>query len=143
MLEADSVIKESITIPVPRAEAWAAVATAEGLAPWYGTFTGDVASGEVELTVNEAPDQPGTVQIRNCIPSASYTARLPYDDWVITVSLIDAGETTTVTVYQDRFTGDYADVAAGWQYHLRRLSAQLTGTDPDDVEWETVRAEYP
>lgn len=144
MSETPKSVQESREVAAELSDVWAALATSEGLASWYGTFTGDPAEGAVELTMVEMPEHPGTVTINACVPEELVDVSLPYGDWRIRVSLAaDSAGTTTVTVEQDGVAAEeHTDIAAGWQYYLRRLEQAVKGGDPDSVDWDTLRSEY-
>lgn len=144
MSETPTSVRESREVAGTRSEVWAALATSAGLAPWYGTFTGDPAAGEVVLTMVEMPEHPGTVTINECVPEKLFDVSLPYGDWRIRVSL-DAVLTgaTLVSVEQEGVAAqEHTDIAAGWQYYLRRLEQAVIGGDPESIDWNAVRSEY-
>lgn len=121
-------------------EVWNFLTDSKKLGAWYGTFTGDPATGEVRMSFVDNPDNPGRVRIDDCQPSQRLAVTLvdaPGSDWVLALSLEAAGAGTKLS-----FTHTLADAAGagdigpGWEYYLDRLTAALAGDDPGSVAWE-------
>ncbi|MDO5511167.1 SRPBCC domain-containing protein [Corynebacterium sp.] len=109
------------------------------LGTWYGTFTGDPASGSVMLTTREAPDHPGEARIQHCeAPSAlAVTLDSPAGAWALSLMLSADGEETDLE-FRQRLDGiEYAaaDIGPGWEYYLDMLALALEGGDVDSLDW--------
>ena len=130
------------SLPHPPATVWRHLTDADLLGRWYGTFTGDPASGEVELTMVEAPDHPGPVTIRRCDDRhhlLSVAVAGPGGAaWQLAVSLSPGPEDSTRIEFDHDHTGmtePTGDLGPGWEYYLERLAVALDGGDPDTVDW--------
>lgn len=130
------------TLPHPPAQVWRYLTETDLLGRWYGTFTGDPASGEVELTMVEAPDHPGPVTIRRCDEKhhlLAVTIAGPGGiDWLLTVSLSPGPDDSTRVEFGQDLAGmnePTADLGPGWEYYLERFAIALDGGDPETVDW--------
>jgi uncharacterized protein YndB with AHSA1/START domain len=127
------------TFRAPVEEVWAAVTDSARLARWYGAWSGDPATGRVEvlLTVEDL-DEPEPLLIRRCDPPRhlALTLGTAADAWRVDLDLQDDDGATVL-----RLTHRYPDpdevesVGPGWEYYLDRLVAAETGGDPDAVDF--------
>lgn len=121
------------TFPDPIERVWAALTDSNELEGWYGTWTGDPSTGQVEVTFNEAPDNPGQVTIEECDAPRSLRIVVPSPDgpWPLSVELESVGEGTKLT-FNHRLAEpfDATGVGPGWQYYLDRMTAHLEGNEP-------------
>ena len=112
-------------------EVWASVTESERLGRWFGTWTGDPASGSVMVTMNAEPES-GSAQrfdIRACEPPRllSVSAINDYGHWHLTVELSAVAGTTTLELRQEEVDpGSLAETGPGWEWYLDRLVAALT-----------------
>lgn len=105
------------------------------LGRWYGTWTGDPATGSVLLSFVENPAEPAEVRILACEPPTRLTVGLPMG-WEVDLSLAPTpgGTHLVLTQLLDTATPP-GDIGAGWEYYLDRLGRALDGKDPDGVDW--------
>lgn len=122
---------------VPVAQVWAALTAPSLTARWFGTWTGDPATGTVLLRTAEDPDggeQP--VVVRECVPPTRLAVDLPSPDgtWPLSVDLTEqGGRTRLVLTHRLAEPYDASSIGPGWQYYRDRLGAVVTGTRvPDD-----------
>jgi len=125
----------------PLAQVWEAVTTSQRLARWIGTWSGDPASGTVQLQMNAEGDDvpPETYQILECISPRRLVLHAEDDlgIWDITLELSEVGAATTLTfsqVIHDRTVLD--SVGPGWDYYLDRLVAAESGADVGALDFE-------
>lgn len=112
---------------LPGGEIWEALTDPRQLSRWYGTFTGDPATGRVELTMTDEHDS-ATVDVRilRCTPPAGFS--LDVDGWLLTVDLRTVGRVTTLDFTHSHVPRSEAgEIGPGWQYYLDRLDAALSG----------------
>jgi uncharacterized protein YndB with AHSA1/START domain len=130
------------TLPHAVEDVWNHLADPALLASWYGTYTGDPATGSVQLTMVEAPDQPGECTIEAC--ERPHRLHVVLQDpagaaWRLRLSLDSAGSGTgTALVFTQPIAGFEQmtpDVGPGWEYYLDRLQAALDGGDVDAVDF--------
>lgn len=120
-------------------EIWGALTDSDRLARWYGTWSGDPASGRVELLMTaEDWDQPEPLLIRRCEPPRhlALTLGTAADAWRVDLDLVDYGGTTVLQLthrYPD--PDEVESVGPGWEYYLDRLVAAETGGSPDAVDF--------
>ena len=81
-------------------EVWASVTESERLGRWFGTWTGDPASGSVMVTMNAEPESGSAERfdIEACEPPRllSVSATNDYGHWQLTVELSTVGGATTL-----------------------------------------------
>ena len=56
------------TWPEPVEDVWDALTSPDRCARWYGRWTGDPASGSVQLTMSEEGGQAETLRLEQCAP---------------------------------------------------------------------------
>ncbi|WP_413544081.1 SRPBCC family protein [Citricoccus nitrophenolicus] len=129
------------TLSQPPEDVWAYLTDPE-LLRWFGTYTGDPASGSVQLAMVEAPDRPETCVIEACERPSRLEVTLTEPSgagWLLRLSL-DAGEAGDGTdlVFRQPVAGSGSmagDVGPGWEYYLDRLAAALEGEDVEAVDF--------
>ncbi|GAA1660498.1 hypothetical protein GCM10010977_25840 [Citricoccus zhacaiensis] len=132
------------TLGHPPEDVWSYLADPE-LLRWYGTYTGDPASGSVQLAMVEAPDHPGECVIEVCERPSRLHVTLADPNgnpWRLRVSLDRAAAgADTDLVFRQPLAGskdEAGDIGPGWEYYLDRLTVALDGGDVDAVDF----AEY-
>lgn len=136
------------TFPDPIDRVWAAMTDSDELQGWYGTWTGDPSTGEVEVTFNEAPDNPGPVTIEECQAPRLLAVVVPSPDgpWPLRIEL-ESIEGGTRLTFNHRLAEpfDASYIGPGWQYYLDRVTAHLNGT-PIPSDWDAygpLSTQYP
>ncbi|MGM7671155.1 SRPBCC domain-containing protein [Microbacterium sp. A93] len=129
------------TLGHPPEDVWAYLTDPE-LLRWYGTYTGDPASGSVQLAMVEAPEAPGKCVIEVCERPSRLDVTLTDPegaDWRLRLSLdhAESGAGTELVFRQpvagfETMTGD---VGPGWEYYLDRLTLALGGGDVEAVDF--------
>lgn len=119
---------------------WAALTEREQVARWFGRWTGDPASGAVDvlMTDEDAADAERVV-IRQCTAPEllAVTVPSPDGDWPVEVRLAEEGEHTKLRlthVLTEPY--DATGIGPGWHYYLDRLGAVVVG-GPVPTDWET------
>ena len=75
-------------LPLSREEAWAAVTDPARTARWIGSWSGDPASGTVEMTMSAEEGSPAeSVAVLRCEAPDLVVVRIGPDGWVITVRI--------------------------------------------------------
>lgn len=115
---------------LPIGEVWAALTDPDKLGHWYGTYTGDPASGQVRLTMTDDHDSATTdVRILRCTPPSGFS--VDQDGWLLEVALHQVGRITTLEfTHRHVPRSEAGEIGPGWQYYLDRLNAVLTDTRP-------------
>jgi uncharacterized protein YndB with AHSA1/START domain len=120
-------------LPDPINRVWACLTESDELDGWFGSWTGDASSGEIQLKFHEAPE-PGPVQILACEPPSRLSAIVPSPDgpWPLTVTLAPRSDNGTTLTFTHRLSEPYdaTSVGAGWQYYLDRLNSHLHNEIP-------------
>lgn len=124
-------------LPLSRAEAWAAVTDPARTARWIGSWTGDPASGTVEMTMSAEEGTPAEqVEILRCEAPGLLTLRLGADGWVVTVRVEGDDDEATVSLEQHiADAGSASEIGPGWDYYLDRLVAAEAGRDPEAIRF--------
>lgn len=133
--------------PVERV--WSALTESDRLAHWFGTWTGDPATGTVELLMSEDEDStPQTVTILECEPPTRLVVELPSPDgtWRLSVSLRARADGTAL-VFAQRLAQPYdaSSIGPGWHYYLDRLGAVVADTvvpDSWDDYYPSLQGDY-
>lgn len=146
MPEATGQLRDGSRIAISRAfdapieRIWAAGTDPSLLERWYGTWTGDPASGEVILAVTSEGDTEGSpLRIDEChSPDLLRVTTLhPVFQWRLALELGEADGVTTLTLVQDFDEGDdVSSIGPGWEYYLDRLVTVEAGGDPSEVDFE-------
>jgi uncharacterized protein YndB with AHSA1/START domain len=124
----------------PAADVWSALTDPARLERWFGTWSGDPATGTVQVRSLEEPEgsegQPAT--ILECVPPHRLVVELPSPDgvWHLSVALTEDGGATTL-VFTHRLAEPYAasSIGPGWHYYLDRLDAVLAERPVPDA-WD-------
>lgn len=126
----------------PIADVWAAITEPDRLARWFGTWSGDPATGRVRVQwtaeedaaaeeyVIDACEPPNHLRVHNDNPD-------PTQVWVLDLRLSEAGGVTTLVFAQLVDANvPVTDVGPGWQYYLDRLDVAFAGGDAGTVTWD-------
>jgi uncharacterized protein YndB with AHSA1/START domain len=130
----------------PIDDVWAAVTEPDRLERWFGTWSGDPASGSVEVRMNaEGEDVSGSrYDIVRCEPPRHLAVRVPYGDgaWDLRLDLRADAEVTVLALTQvfDDLKG-LENIGPGWDWYLDRLVAAETGGDVSALDFD--RDYYP
>lgn len=120
-------------------EVWSALTEPGRVARWFGTWTGDPATGTVELLMTEDESStPQTVTILECRPPTRLVVDLPSPDdtWRLSVSLrAQAGLTTLIFTHRLAEPYNASNIGPGWHYYLDRLGAVVADTTVPD-SWD-------
>lgn len=158
------------TVAAPAARIWEHLHRSELLATWFGTFTGDPASGSVMVTMTAEPGEATASEytIHACEPGRLLTvsSSMGEDTWRLSLELADGGAGAAPSagagVDADRIGGGSTRltlrhhdvpremlqyVGPGWEWYLDRLSGAVTGgavpgMDVWDSEYMSLGAEY-
>lgn len=123
----------------PIDDVWSALTDPDRVARWIGTWTGDPASGTVDLVMtDEEGSSPETVTILECEPPTRLAVDVPSPDgtWRLLVSLREQAGVTTL-VFTQRLVEPYdaSSIGPGWHYYLDRLGAVVADTTVPD-RWD-------
>lgn len=140
-------------VAAPAARIWEHVSRSELLATWYGTYTGDPASGSVQVTMTAEPGEASTSEytIHACEPGRLLTvsSSMGEDTWTLSLELTpDAdGGTQVALTHHDVPVEMVHDIGPGWEWYLDRLTGAVTGgripgMDVWDSEYMTLSGEY-
>jgi len=141
-------------VPAPAARIWEHVSRSDGLATWYGTFTGDPATGTVQVTMTAEPGEAVTAEytIHDCEPERLLTVSSSMGEgtWRLSLELAPAtpaDSTQVVLRHHDVPLEMLAYVGPGWEWYLDRLTGAVTGgpipgMDVWDSEYMTLSQEY-
>ncbi len=146
------------TLPAERSRVWEHLADPELLATWYGSYTGDPATGRVAVTMTAEPGATGAEEftIHACETGRLLTvsSAVGEETWRLSVELADAGAdaaagpATGLTLrHHDLPSAMLGDVGPGWEWYLDRLTGAVTGTsipsmDVWDSQYLTLGPEY-
>jgi len=116
----------------PIEDVWSALTEPDRVARWLGTWTGDPATGTVELLMTEDEGStPQTVTILECQPPTQLVVDLPSPDgaWRLSVALRARADVTRL-VFTQRLAQPYdaSSIGPGWHYYLDRLAAVVADT---------------
>lgn len=133
------------TFRAPIEDVWAAVTEPDRLARWIGRWTGDPATGKVQVHMLYEGEnvEPEEYEINTCdAPTRlELTSHMAYDEdtpatWHLELGLAEADGVTTLTFAQSMDDPAMAEnVGPGWEYYLDRLVAAETGADPDALDF--------
>lgn len=142
------------TVPVPAARIWEHASDSALLAAWFGTFTGDPATGAVEVTMTAEPGESVTAEytIHACEPERLLTvsSAMGEDTWRLSLAMepADGPASTRVSLrHHDVPHAMLAHVGPGWEWYLDRLVGAVTGgripgMDVWDEEYMSLSAQY-
>lgn len=128
--------------PVPIGDVWASVTESERLGRWFGTWTGDPATGSVMVTMNAEPEAaaPARFDIDACEPPRllAVSATDESGQWKLVATLTEVEGGTVFELRQEELApGTASDTGPGWEWYLDRLVASVAGKQPptlDDFE---------
>lgn len=126
------------TFRAPIDDVWSSVTESDRLSRWYGTWTGDPASGHVmvTLTAEAEPIPPARYEIRVCRPPHLLTVSTTDDEgtWTMTISLAETAGTTTLELRHEDIDPQLVGSAGpGWEWYLDRLVAAFDGNPPPNL----------
>ena len=124
-------------LPLSREEAWAAVTDPARTARWIGSWSGDPASGTVEMTMCAEEGSPAeTVEVLRCEAPNLVVVRIGPDGWVVTVRIEGDDDEVTISLEQDIADAESAsDIGPGWDFYLDRLVEAEAGCDPEALRF--------
>lgn len=143
-------------VAAPAARIWEHVSHSALLATWYGTYTGDPASGSVQVTMTAEPGEASTSEytVHACEPGRLLTvsSSMGEDTWRLSLQLAAAGgagsESTRLALrHHDVPLEMLQHVGPGWEWYLDRLIGAVTGgavpgMEVWDSEYMSLGAEY-
>ena len=123
-------------------EVWAAITESQRLGRWFGTWTGDPATGEVrvrwdfeeevgdEVYVIDACEAPHHLRVHN-------RGDDPAQVWILDLRLREEGG-GTVLDFAQVMNADLpvTDVGPGWEYYLDRLADSIRTGQVSTVGWD-------
>lgn len=125
----------------PIRDVWSALTDPDRLARWFGRWSGDPASGVVELTLTGEGEAaaPEPVTIDACHPPhrLAVTTGGAGPRWPLDLTLTARGDDVTALRFVHRLTAqdDVPSTGVGWHYYLDRLDGVLRGVPPTDA-WD-------
>lgn len=128
------------TYDQPVVDVWAALTDPDRTARWFGPWSGDPASGSVQLVLAaEGAPEPQTVAIVECAAPTRLVVDLPSPDgtWRLAVEIAERGAGSALRfVHRLAEPYDASGIGPGWHWYLDRLGAVVAGEAvPED--WET------
>ena len=124
-------------LPMSRDQAWAAVTDPARTARWIGSWSGDPASGTVDMTMSAEEGSPAeTVEVLRCEAPNLVVVRIGPDGWVVTVRIEGDDDEVTISLEQDIADAESAsDIGPGWDFYLDRLVEAEAGRDPEALRF--------
>ncbi len=122
-------------------DVWAAVTEPDRLARWFGTWSGDPASGQVlvrwlfdgvgeEAYVIETCEPPRHLRVHNVSDD-------PGQVWVLDLRLREEGGSTVLDLAQVMNDAlPVSDVGPGWEWYLDRLEQSVRTGAVSDLVWK-------
>ncbi|MGX1768460.1 SRPBCC domain-containing protein [Dietzia sp. NPDC055343] len=125
-------------LPISREQAWAAVTDPARTARWIGPWSGDPASGTVELTMTVEGGSPtSTVEVRRCEEPVVLVVTTGPGGWVLTVRVEGDDDEAVISLEQDIPDAESAaSIGPGWDFYLDRLVEAEAGRDPDALGFD-------
>lgn len=133
-------------------DVWATLTDSDRLARWFGTWTGDPASGRVLVTMNAEAEAgaPAEFQVVACEPPRllAVSADDEYGSWRLSAELAGTDGGTTLTFRQrDLDPRSLPETGPGWEWYLNRLVAAVEGGEPPtlgdfDTDYVPLSAQY-
>ncbi|WP_144796956.1 SRPBCC family protein [Microbacterium paludicola] len=127
-------------------DVWASIVDSERLSRWFGTWSGDPASGSISVTMNAEPEtlQAAPWTIRRCEPPHVLSVSITddYGSWHLTAELTARDGRTVLALTQHEVAAEMLpDTGPGWEWYLDRLVAVVDGGSmPSLAEFEAVYA---
>jgi len=128
-----------VDAPVDRV--WSVLTDSEQLGRWFGTWSGDPATGFVMLRFNESPEDAyaETVTVVECAPRRRLAVVVPGPEgaWPLNVELQTRGDGGTFLLFTQRLAEPYdaSSIGPGWHFYLDRMEAVLAD-EPLPAGWE-------
>jgi uncharacterized protein YndB with AHSA1/START domain len=125
----------------PVDDVWSALTDSDRLGLWFARWTGDPASGTVQLTMTGEGDgaEPQPVTVDACEPPHRLAVTTggagPHWPLEVTLSGRPGGGTTLRFVHRLSADDDVPSTGVGWHYYLDRLDAVVLGRTPPDA-WD-------
>ncbi|GAA3510195.1 SRPBCC domain-containing protein [Dietzia aurantiaca] len=125
-------------LPISREQGWAAVTDPARTARWIGPWSGDPASGTVELTMTVEEGSPtSTVEVRRCEEPVALVVTTGPGGWVLTVRVAGDDDEAVISLEQDIPDAESAaSIGPGWDFYLDRLVEAEAGRDPDALRFD-------
>lgn len=138
-------------VPAPTEKVWDAFAVSDRLALWFGTWTGNPESGEVEVSMafeEEAGSEPYVIVV--CDQPQHLRVHNLHEDpaqiWTVDVQFTRVDGGTHVKFAMPLPPGmEVKHVGAGWEYYLDRMVETVETGQVSTKEWppyEALMAEY-
>lgn len=125
-----------------QAQAWAAVTDPARTARWIGPWSGDPASGTIQLTMTQEEGDPvSEVEVVRCEPPHLVVVKTgpEPEGWVLTVRVGgNNGDDDEATISLSQTVTDpeaASFIGPGWDFYLDRLVAAEEGRDPDALDF--------
>lgn len=130
------------TFTAPIQDVWAAITQSERLGRWFGTWTGDPASGRVEVTwayEEGAPSEPYVIDV--CEEPTRLRVHNEGDDaeqlWTLDLRLAEEEGVTTLRFLQVLTdTSSVHHVGPGWEYYLDRMADTVRTGEVATTTWD-------
>lgn len=121
----------------PVAETWAWITEPDRTAQWFGRWSGDPTSGQVEVQLAAEEGAPtSTTEILECTAPRRLVTRNEMG-WVVALDVAADGAGSVLTLTQDMDDAALAaDVGPGWEFYLDRLVAAREGRDVEAISFE-------
>lgn len=131
-------------------DVWSALTESDRLARWFGSWTGDPTSGQVDVVMTaEGDTTPQRVTIIECDAPNQLIVEVPGPDGVWRLSVVlSARDGATTMVFTHRLAEPYdaSSVGPGWHFYLDRLDAVVAGRSVStafDPYMEELSTAYP
>lgn len=132
-------------------EVWSAITDPDQLALWYGTWSGEPASGEVTVQMLfEEGEHQAVWFIDQCDPPSVLEVRSAGPDgqsmWTLRIELQNSDIGTRLIFSQPLPSREWVrEIGAGWEFYLDRLVDSFGTGTPSDLQWsghENLMTEY-
>jgi uncharacterized protein YndB with AHSA1/START domain len=130
-------------LPVPIEDVWASITETDRLGRWFGTWTGDPATGSVMVALNAEAEAvaPARFDIHACEPPRhlSVSTTDEHARWQLVAELTKSDGGTIFELRQEELDlGAAPDTGPGWEWYLDRLVASIAGDPPPSLaDFET------
>lgn len=120
-------------------DTWSAVTEPDRCERWFGRWSGDPATGEVQFVWTAEDDSTAqTMRIVECDEPRRLVVEMPGPGgvWRVALDLSPDGDARTRLVFSQRLAGPYdSSIGPGWHFYLDRLGALVAGTTvPSDFD---------
>ena len=140
------------SLAVTPAQVWQHLVDPVLLETWYGTYSGDPASGVVQVTMTAEPGDASAspFTIHACEPERLLTVSsvMGEETWTLSLEIAEAGEGCQVALrHHDVPPSMVEHIGPGWEWYLDRLAGALTGgripgMEVWDAEYMTLAPAY-